>query len=626
VGAGTPGSFRNIVMEPDFSDPNIPEVLVWISDTDPNVNSTTQCNTIFDQEHITYWHLVRSADANYARTRSGFIIDPNYTGPDPIGSPNTAAIPYGLDAATLDVDVTVMDDIVIPNGKTFTVTTDNDIINSPYVEQTEMMFEAGTGLTVQGGGTLIGTHFGPFGVVDWFCPGNQDKGGWRGIRGEAGATITMTSQLIIGAETGLYLEQVSASQLEAVSIQDSRDKGLHIRNCSPTVEMSAMVSTGEASQGYPGVNVFVEGRYSMPTFTSTWMKDAIRVNQGGTWYGGHGVELTGAGYSTFTQCVALDNEQYGFYIHRGGGATKGPYLDNCRIADNRTGIYINQVSNWTTLRNSSVYGHGNGFGILLEGSSGAEARIRGWWHYNDALDYPLPSEVDWIISNGYHEGRNCIYSNNLNAVSYTYGRFDLGSEYLDGAGVYRTLGGINSLFWPGVTQGYVDWNSHGGFREVWWDGNYSMSAYNNSTLDMSNELQMDEVGCTEFGKSTSGSESPVSELLRYRRTRGGMAAAAETPASHRPVAPSSSDISLSPAYPNPFNPVTTVSVMLYSAQSIELYVTDALGRRVATLTHGHYEAGRYSVDFRSATLPSGVYFIVLRGASAVQTQQILLTK
>jgi hypothetical protein len=431
--------------------------------------------------------------------------------------------------------------------------------------------------------------------------------------------------LIIKAETGVYMEDVDpSSSLVAVGIEESRDRGLHLVNASPSVIACGMSGTGDPGNGHPGVNVRIEGSSSQPSFTSTWMSGAYRVNQGGNWYGGHGVEITEAAEIYFLNCVALNNEHYGFYIHRGSGGTYGPYLDHCRVDGNLTGIYIHEVRRWTTLRNSRVHGHTNGYGILLQGTDDEEARIRGWYHTDPNIDYPSGQEVNDIVTFGWAEGRNCLFQNNLNAVSYSFGRFDLGSAYPDFGGVQTTLGGINSLFDPQVQQGYVDWYSYGGFREVWWDNRLDMFDFNGSTLDMSNELQVDEVGCTEFGKSTGGLVAPVAELLRYRRTRG---VAGTTPPStgSLPQAPAQT-ISLSAAYPNPFNPSTSIAVTLYAAQDVHLYISDALGRRVATLASGRYDAGRYSMRFDGSGLPSGVYFIVLRGAESVQTRQILLTK
>jgi hypothetical protein len=61
-------------------------------------------------------------------------------------------------------------------------------------------------------------------------------------------------------------------------------------------------------------------------------------------------------------------------------------------------------------------------------------------------------------------------------------------------------------------------------------------------------------------------------------------------------------------YPNPFNPSTTVQVNLAEAHRLRLTVYDLLGREVAPLADGVFEAGRHTFAFDASASPSGVYF------------------
>ena len=65
---------------------------------------------------------------------------------------------------------------------------------------------------------------------------------------------------------------------------------------------------------------------------------------------------------------------------------------------------------------------------------------------------------------------------------------------------------------------------------------------------------------------------------------------------------------LDPAYPNPFNPVTTIGYALPHEAKVSLVVYDILGREVEVLVDGFKDAGRHSVQFDAANLPSGTYF------------------
>ncbi|MCB2211401.1 T9SS type A sorting domain-containing protein [bacterium] len=64
-------------------------------------------------------------------------------------------------------------------------------------------------------------------------------------------------------------------------------------------------------------------------------------------------------------------------------------------------------------------------------------------------------------------------------------------------------------------------------------------------------------------------------------------------------------------YPNPFNPVTTVSITLPEAAELNLTVLNTLGQQVATLAQGQHAAGRHTFTFDGSALSSGVYFVRL---------------
>src|SRR5690625_4797563 len=61
--------------------------------------------------------------------------------------------------------------------------------------------------------------------------------------------------------------------------------------------------------------------------------------------------------------------------------------------------------------------------------------------------------------------------------------------------------------------------------------------------------------------------------------------------------------------PNPFNPHTTVSVTLELSATIRVEVYDILGRRVAQLAEGNFEAGMHQFQFNANHLAGGTYLI-----------------
>ncbi len=79
-------------------------------------------------------------------------------------------------------------------------------------------------------------------------------------------------------------------------------------------------------------------------------------------------------------------------------------------------------------------------------------------------------------------------------------------------------------------------------------------------------------------------------------------------------------------YPNPFNLQTVIPFELGEATDITLELYDVMGRRVAVLERGRFEAGRYEHQFEASGLATGVYFYRLRTASHSLTEKMLLIK
>lgn len=83
---------------------------------------------------------------------------------------------------------------------------------------------------------------------------------------------------------------------------------------------------------------------------------------------------------------------------------------------------------------------------------------------------------------------------------------------------------------------------------------------------------------------------------------------------------------LHPAFPNPFNPSTTISYQLSADSYVELSIYDVNGRMVETLFSGVKAAGDHLIQWQAGHLPSGVYFIQLRSGNFKQIQKALLIK
>ena len=83
-------------------------------------------------------------------------------------------------------------------------------------------------------------------------------------------------------------------------------------------------------------------------------------------------------------------------------------------------------------------------------------------------------------------------------------------------------------------------------------------------------------------------------------------------------------------YPNPFNPVTKISFEIPASSenvnNTSLVVYDITGKLVRVLTDQYLRAGNYEYTFDASSLPSGVYFYVLRSGTFNETKKMILVK
>lgn len=86
------------------------------------------------------------------------------------------------------------------------------------------------------------------------------------------------------------------------------------------------------------------------------------------------------------------------------------------------------------------------------------------------------------------------------------------------------------------------------------------------------------------------------------------------------------DFSLEQNFPNPFNPSTRINYQIAKDNFVTLKVYDIIGNEVAALVNNQQPAGKYSVDFNSANLPSGVYLYRLQAGNYIQTRKMTLIK
>ncbi len=91
------------------------------------------------------------------------------------------------------------------------------------------------------------------------------------------------------------------------------------------------------------------------------------------------------------------------------------------------------------------------------------------------------------------------------------------------------------------------------------------------------------------------------------------------------------DYFLSPNYPNPFNPVTTINFIIGKSENTTIKVYNSLGKEIATLINEYLPSGERTIqwdgkDNNGNTISSGVYFIQMTAGNYRQTIKAVLLK
>ena len=83
---------------------------------------------------------------------------------------------------------------------------------------------------------------------------------------------------------------------------------------------------------------------------------------------------------------------------------------------------------------------------------------------------------------------------------------------------------------------------------------------------------------------------------------------------------------LDQAFPNPFNPSTTITYEIPRQEEVSIILYDLLGREIAILLNEVKHAGRYTLKISGSNLSSGVYLYRMRTGSFISTKKVLLLK
>lgn len=116
--------------------------------------------------------------------------------------------------------------------------------------------------------------------------------------------------------------------------------------------------------------------------------------------------------------------------------------------------------------------------------------------------------------------------------------------------------------------------------------------------------------------TTNDEDPPVIHLIGVGDAQSGIAGDEIIP----------EEYSLGSAYPNPFNPSTTIPFTLEQTGDVELNVYDLAGRLVTTIASGSFSAGQHVALFNGEGSAAGVYLYKIKAGEFTAVRKMVLVK
>ena len=86
------------------------------------------------------------------------------------------------------------------------------------------------------------------------------------------------------------------------------------------------------------------------------------------------------------------------------------------------------------------------------------------------------------------------------------------------------------------------------------------------------------------------------------------------------------DFLINNIFPNPFNPMTTISYSIPNSQVISINIYTLKGEKIQTLLNEFKTPGNYNINWDASGFASGVYILQLQGENSSVTQKLTLSK
>ena len=419
--------------------------------------------------------------------------------------------------------------------------------------------------------------------------------------GESEDNVILDADSVAGVMKCIGVTSSTISHLTLTNGSASYGGGMYCSyNSSPSL-VDVTITGNSASYG-GGISCW----YSSPSLENVTITD-------------NSASFGGGMYCSYNSSPSLENVTISnnSASDNGGGiycrSSSSPSLVNVSVSNNSAveggGMYCSynsspSLENVTISNNSASVGGG----ILCAGSNPSlvDVTITG----NSAsfgggilcADYSSPSLV------------NCILWNDAPQEVYFYGSYSPNSIIVAYSDIQGGEAGI-------VT------NDNG--TVYWEDGNIDLDPLFTDTENGDYTLQ-ENSPCIDTGTAFFVWESDTLVNMteeEYYGTAPDMGAfESQYTVGIDPLSIFPSTFSLNPAYPNPFNPSTTISYSVETNGRLSLQIYDIAGRLVETLVNGITEPGIYTVKWDASGYSSGVYFVQLQTKIFVKTQKLILLK
>jgi len=158
------------------------------------------------------------------------------------------------------------------------------------------------------------------------------------------------------------------------------------------------------------------------------------------------------------------------------------------------------------------------------------------------------------------------------------------------------------------------------------DGNSSLELFQNSTLCV-NELTVQTGSSFSAYDFTQVKESDCTTVLTPTNEGGTIT----LPVEITDIESLPDKFILKSAYPNPFNPTTTIHYGIPDTRAVSIVIYDMMGRKVATLFHDEQQAGWYEITWNGllnngSLASAGMYLYKITAADEIKTSKISLIK